>query len=163
MNRTRPATDALEARMAARVIGVLATTQPTLSPDTAERLRFARQQALERARAVRAAAAPLPVSAAPLAEPAMAVFGGPGFGLAAARTGSVSGLFGGPMPWWRHAAALLPLVVLVAGLVGIDHFAMQEQIHTAADIDAALLADDLPPEAYADPGFAEFLRSDPAP
>jgi hypothetical protein len=26
-----------------------------------------------------------------------------------------------------------------------------------------LLADDLPPEAYADPGFAEFLRSDPAP
>jgi hypothetical protein len=55
------------------------------------------------------------------------------------------------------------LVVLVAGLVGIDHWTMQEQIHTAADIDAALLADDLPPEAYADPGFAEFLRSDPAP
>ena len=161
MSRMCPATDALEARMAARLIGVLARSQPPLAPDTVERLRFARRQALERAQARRATAA-VPVSMAPRPVPAVAVFGGPGLGLAA-RTGPVSSLFGGPLPWWHHAAALLPLVVLITGLVGIDHWTMQEQIHTAADIDAALLADDLPPEAYADPGFAEFLRSDPAP
>jgi hypothetical protein len=86
--------------------------------------------------------------------------GGPVAGLA----GGPSGLrFGGPVPWWQRAVSLLPLLVLVAGLVGIDHFTTQEQINTAADIDAALLVDDLPPEAYADPGFAEYLRSDPAP
>jgi hypothetical protein len=63
--------------------------------------------------------------------------------------------------WWQRAAALLPLVVLVAGLVGIEQWATQEQIAVAADIDANLLADDLPPEAYADPGFAEFLLHEP--
>ncbi|MBC7727039.1 MAG: DUF3619 family protein, partial [Microbacteriaceae bacterium] len=28
-----------------------------------------------------------------------------------------------------------------------------------AEVDAAILTDDLPPSAYADPGFAQFLRS----
>jgi hypothetical protein len=31
----------------------------------------------------------------------------------------------------------------------------------AADLDGSLLADTLPPAAYADPGFAEFVRSAP--
>ena len=30
-----------------------------------------------------------------------------------------------------------------------------------AEIDAALLADDLPPKAYSDAGFAEFLKTPP--
>lgn len=156
MSRPRPATDALEARLAARLVGALVAAQPPLSPDTAERLRFARQQALERARTLRAAvAAParLPSArGAAVQVPAAGLAGGPA-GL----------LFGAPVPWWQRAVSLLPLVVLVAGLVGIDHFTTQEQIAAAADIDTALLSDDLPPEAYADPGFAEFLRSDPAP
>lgn len=152
MSRKRPASDALEARVAARLIGAIAA-QPPLPPDTTERLRFARQAAVERARQVRHAAgrATAPVR---VGTTTVLAFGGPSTGL--------RGLpFGGPVPWWQRAAALLPLVVLVAGLVGIDHWATQEQIATAADIDTALLADDLPPEAYADPGFAEFLRSEP--
>ena len=28
-----------------------------------------------------------------------------------------------------------------------------------ADLDAALLTDDLPPEAYADPGFLQYLKT----
>jgi hypothetical protein len=28
-----------------------------------------------------------------------------------------------------------------------------------AEVDAALLTDDLPPSAYADPGFVQFLKS----
>ena len=35
----------------------------------------------------------------------------------------------------------------------------RRQVVAAAEIDAALLTDDLPPDAYSDPGFAEFLRS----
>jgi hypothetical protein len=59
------------------------------------------------------------------------------------------------------AALLLPLVVLLLGFAGVDYFAEREQVLAAAEIDAQLLADDLPPAAYADPGFVEFLRSPP--
>ena len=60
-------------------------------------------------------------------------------------------------------ASALPLVVLVAGLVLIQHHHDLEQITAAAEIDSALLADELPPAAYRDPGFSEFLRSAEAP
>jgi Protein of unknown function (DUF3619) len=40
----------------------------------------------------------------------------------------------------------------------IDRHYTQSQIEAAAEVDAAILADDLPPEAYRDPGFAEFLK-----
>ena len=159
MSRQRPDTDALQARVAARLVGVLAASQAELPADTTERLRFARQVALERARQARAAAPSAAVAQHPAGQLALGGAGRDAFGLA--------GLpFGAPVPWWQRAAALLPLLVLVAGLVGIEHWAAQEQIAVAADIDAALLADDLPPEAYTDPGFAEFLldaRAAPAP
>lgn len=150
MSPTRLAADALEARVAARLAAALSAAQPALPADTAERLRFARTVALERARQARASAQragqPLAAGALVLGTAGPALAGGP---------------FGAPVPWWQRAMALLPLVVLVAGLVGIDHWATQEQIATAAVIDAELLADDLPPEAYADPGFAEFLQDEP--
>jgi hypothetical protein len=44
------------------------------------------------------------------------------------------------------------------GFVAIQDTLMEHQIQAAAEVDAALLSDDLPPQAYADPGFAEFLR-----
>jgi hypothetical protein len=155
MSRQRPDTDALQARVAARLVGALAASQADLPADTTERLRFARQVALERARQARAAAQPAAAAPGLAGNLALGVAGRGAFGL--------GGLpFGTPVPWWQRAAALLPLVVLVAGLVGIEHWAAQEQISAAADIDAALLADDLPPEAYTDPGFAEFLLDAPA-
>jgi hypothetical protein len=154
MSRLRPDSDALEARLAARLAGALAIAQASLPADTAERLRFARQTALDRARQARAAARPV------AATPKLA--GGPLAGAAGRGSVGLGGLpFGSPVAWWQRAAALLPLVVLVAGLVGIEQWATQEQIAVAADIDANLLADDLPPEAYADPGFAEFLLHEP--
>jgi len=57
----------------------------------------------------------------------------------------------------------LPLVVLLAGLVLIQQHHDSEQISAAAEIDSALLADELPPAAYGDPGFSEFLHSHEAP
>ena len=65
----------------------------------------------------------------------------------------------GGVPWWLRLASTLPLLLLVVGLVGIGHLNNLERIRAAADVDAVLLADDLPVAAYADPGFAEFLKS----
>jgi hypothetical protein len=55
-------------------------------------------------------------------------------------------------------ASVLPLLLLVLGLMLIQHLHNQAEIHAAAEVDAALLADDLPPEAYSDPGFVVFLK-----
>jgi hypothetical protein len=61
-------------------------------------------------------------------------------------------------PWWARLASLLPAVALALGLIAIDRLNLTQRIEAAAEIDAALLADDLPPAAYVDPGFAEFLK-----
>ena len=61
--------------------------------------------------------------------------------------------------WWLRLGSLLPLLLLVAGLLLIGHLHEQSQISAAAEIDADLLADDLPPGAYTDAGFAEFLKA----
>jgi Protein of unknown function (DUF3619) len=78
-------------------------------------------------------------------------------------TGGGTLALGGPSdeggaPWWLRLSSLLPLAVLLVGLFMIDRHYTQSQIEAAAEVDAALLADDLPPEAYRDPGFAEFLK-----
>ena len=61
--------------------------------------------------------------------------------------------------WWLKLASAVPVVVLVFGFVLIQHSHVNAQISAAAEIDAALLADDLPPAAYSDPGFVEFLKA----
>jgi hypothetical protein len=141
---TTSRTDRLMARFGHRVATALAELQ-TRQPrhDIDERLRFAREQALERARESRRLSA----------EPAMALGAG-----GAATLVAGSGEDGGT-PWWLRLSSLLPLAVLLAGLVLIDHHYTRSQIEAAAEVDAALLADDLPPEAYSDPGFVEYLKS----
>lgn len=67
----------------------------------------------------------------------------------------------GPFQWksWLfRASALLPLLVLVAGLLALQDYQQEKFIRVTADIDTALLLGDLPPAAYADPGFARFLK-----
>jgi hypothetical protein len=60
--------------------------------------------------------------------------------------------------WWRRLAATLPLLALLMGLAIIDAIQGDERAKDLAEIDAAILTDDLPPTAYADPGFAHFLK-----
>lgn len=60
---------------------------------------------------------------------------------------------------WSRIAAVLPLVALVAGLIAIDVVQKERRASELAEVDAALLTDDLPPSAYADPGFVQFLKS----
>ncbi|MFD0669530.1 DUF3619 family protein [Ramlibacter sp. MAHUQ-53] len=61
--------------------------------------------------------------------------------------------------FWGRLASALPVVVLAAGLVAIHLVQNEIRASEVAEVDAALLTDDLPPAAYADPGFAQFLKT----
>ena len=132
------ALDALQARFALRVTARLTEHAAGLGPDLTERLRFAREQALERARAVRSAEA---AAAVGVTRGGAAILGRAG------------------LTWWLKLAAVLPVLALAAGLFLIQRLQENAQISSAAEVDAALLADDLPPRAYSDAGFVEFLKT----
>ena len=144
MNVTGHFTDehAIEARLAGRLAGGLTARTQALPHAVVERLRFSREQALSRAREVRR---PAPASASMV--------------VASAAGAAVLGSF---VPWWQRAASAMPLLLLVGGLVLIDHWADRERVLAAAEVDTQLLSDNIPPAAYSDPGFAEFLRSSQA-
>lgn len=126
--------DALQARLAKRWLTPLDAA--SLPHDIEQRLRFARERAVSEAAAQRR----------------RLVQAGTIVGV----SGSAA-ILAGP-PWWQKLASALPLVVLVCGLVLIQQSKNAGQIDAAAEIDATLLADELPPTAYTDPGFAEFLK-----
>ena len=62
------------------------------------------------------------------------------------------------LSWWDRVAAAIPLLALVLGLIAINMIQNDNRANELAEIDAALLTDDLPPAAYADPGFTQFLK-----
>jgi hypothetical protein len=68
---------------------------------------------------------------------------------------------GGSDSWspWRLVGSVLPLLALVAGLVTIDYAQDYYRAKELADVDVELLTDDLPPAAFTDPGFVQFLRT----
>jgi hypothetical protein len=134
----RPDPDALQARFALRVAAGLSERSAALPHDLSERLRVAREQAVARARQAR------------LAQPAAAQQ------MWLQSQGSLA--LGTSPSGWQRLASVLPLMLLVLGLVMIQHLHEQAEIHAAAEVDAALLADDLPPEAYGDPGFVVYLN-----
>lgn len=70
-----------------------------------------------------------------------------------------AGLGSDLLGFWRRLATALPVVALVTGLVVIHWVQNEHRASEVAEVDAALLTDDLPPSAYADPGFLEFLRT----
>jgi hypothetical protein len=109
-----------------------------LTYDVAERLRAARVQAVARRKpaALRTVAAVSTSGGA-----ATLTFGDEGQSL------------------WNRIASVLPLVALVAGLFLIQMAQDDRRAHEVAEVDAALLTDDLPPAAYADPGFVQFLKT----
>jgi len=160
--------EALEARFALRLSARLEEGAQSVPHDITERLRVAREQALRAAREGRVAAlapatAPVPVSVAGLQPAGANGLAGWSESQHARAHDHGRQLDESPTSWgWRLASAL-PVIALVAGLWGIQQYYKREQVQAATDVDMALLTDDLPPAAYADPGFAEFLRSDTGP
>jgi Flp pilus assembly protein TadB len=132
------AREAAESRFARSVAACLSESAETVAPDVAERLRFAREKSLEIARRSRESAQDLGVTAS----------GAAIAGFSQSR-------------WWLRFASVLPLVALVGGLVLIQDWQNRTQISVAAEVDEALLGDDLPINAYRDPGFSEFLKAPP--
>ena len=128
-------------RFGLRVASSLSEHNRSLPHGVSERLRFAREKALIQARDARTAQL---VSAS---------------GTQSVRAGSALALTGlnGSSQGWFKLASVLPLLMLVAGLLLIDHSQWYEQISATAEIDTALLSDHLPPAAYGDPGFSEYL------
>ena len=104
-----------------------------LSHEVSERLRAARVRALARRK----------VSA-----PRIVTVGGGTLAMESERFG-----------FWGRLASALPLVMLAAGLVAINVIQNENRAAEVAEVDAALLTDDLPPSAYADPGFMQFLNT----
>lgn len=137
--------DAYARRLTAR----LSEGTAELPHDITERLRAARMQAL--ARRKRAVVSVPVVRHAPQTQVVL-VGGG------AAALGSMPG--GGQLHagWWRAAVSAVPLLALLGGLVFINLSHDESLGSELAEVDAALLSDDLPPSAYADPGFVQYLR-----
>ncbi len=125
-------------RFGLRVTARLSDAADELPYDISERLRAARMQALGK-RKVSATRTATSVTVS---------------GSAATLT------FGSEhLSWGNRIVAALPLLVLVLGLVAISVIQNDNRDNELAEIDAALLTDDLPPTAYADPGFAQFVKA----
>ncbi len=114
----------------------------SLEHDFSERLRVARQQALAKRK--------LPALSRESTRTAAVVNAG---------SSAILGGGGDESGWWNRVASFLPLVVLVAGLIAIPRLQNDFRANEVAEIDAALLTDDLPPAAFTDPGFAEFIKA----
>jgi hypothetical protein len=125
-------------RFARHVVSRLAAGTAELPYHVTERLRAARVQAVARRKPANLRTASS-VSASGGA--ATLTFGDEGWSL------------------WSGIGSALPLIALVAGLVLIHTVENDRRASEVAEVDAALLTDDLPPAAYADPGFAQFLKS----
>lgn len=139
---THRGAEAAQTRFAMRIAAALSEFQSLNGDaDVETRLRFAREQALAVARQARTST---------VGAPAL-------IGIA----GGAAMLGQGPesSPWWLRLGSLMPLAVLVAGLVLIDNRYARSQIDAAVEVDSAILADALPPEAYRDQGFVEFLKT----
>lgn len=134
MNTSQSAIAAdLEDRFGRRVAARLSAGSRELPHDISERLRVARLQAVaQRKQEAR------PSTVAVSSGPALALGGG----------------------WFNRIASALPLVALAAGLVAISVVQDDRRANELAEVDAALLTDELPPAAYTDPGFAQFLKSE---
>ncbi|CDG83985.1 DUF3619 family protein [Janthinobacterium agaricidamnosum] len=105
-----------------------------LPASTTDRLASARQLALARKKAH------VPV---PVAQVAVA--------------GNAGGFFSQPFSWLGKMSVVIPLLVMAAGLVGIYQFEQEQHIAELAELDAAVLSDELPLSAYLDHGFNAYL------
>lgn len=138
--------DARVTRFGLRIAAGLTESNAALPHDVAERLRFAREQALERAAQARTAATAKTAPSANVVQmgATLALGGGP-------RGRGNGGL-------WAKLVSALPLALLLGGLLLMQQGQFNQQIAAQAEVDTALLSDNLPPAAFSDPGFAEFLR-----
>lgn len=64
-----------------------------------------------------------------------------------------------PIGWLRSLGLAVPVVALIIGFVGIYDYQESRRIAELADMDFAVLMDDVPLETYADKGFGALLQN----
>lgn len=69
--------------------------------------------------------------------------------------GNIGAFFTSSM--WGRMGVIVPLMALVVGLAGIYQYEEQQRIAELAELDAAVLSDELPLTAYLDQGFNAYL------
>lgn len=128
----------IQDRFGLKTASYLSAGAAALPHDISERLRVARTQAVANRKAERL-------------DTAVQVVGAGG--------SATLGWSGGGFGWWARIGSALPLVVLVVGLLVINSIQNDNRARELAEVDAALLTDELPPAAFADPGFIQFLKT----
>jgi hypothetical protein len=129
--------DILQDRFGLKAASYLSAGAAELPHDISERLRVARAQAISKRKVVRLG-------------PAVQVVG---YG------GSAVLGWGGGVSWWARIGSIVPLIALVVGLLAINSIQNDNRAQEVAEVDAALLTDELPPAAFADSGFVQFLKT----
>lgn len=71
--------------------------------------------------------------------------------------GRAGTFFGDPLSWLARVGLVVPLIVVAVGLTSIYQYERQRRIRETAEIDAAVLSDELPLSAYLDHGFSAYL------
>lgn len=128
----------IQDRFGLKTASYLSAGAAALPHDISERLRVARTQAVANRKVERL-------------DTAVQVVGAGG--------SATLGWGGGGFGWWARIGSALPLVVLVVGLLVINSIQNDNRARELAEVDAALLTDELPPAAFADPGFIQFLKT----
>lgn len=131
--------DILQDRFALKLTARLSGGAADLPYDTSERLRAARAQAVAKRKVAKLQTAGTVV----------------GNGSSAALSWGASDGIG----FWGRLGTVLPLVALVVGMLTINSVQNDNRAQEIAEVDAALLIDDLPPAAFSDPGFVQFLKT----
>ena len=128
-------------RFGLKIAARLSSGNTELPHDISERLRIARQQAVTNRKRTQLVTS---------TKSATEVYGSGG---SATMSFDDEGL-----NLWNRLGSFLPLIALVVGLISIAVIQNDLRATELAEVDSALLVDDLPPAAYADAGFAQFLK-----
>ncbi|CCF98994.1 DUF3619 family protein [Ralstonia solanacearum] len=138
-----------ERRFAHAIRTALNESAGQLPPDVSDRLAAARRTAL----AHKKAEAPQTVHSPVLALPGVGSMSLDVDGEAPSTARKVLNLL-------RRLGLLWPAIALVAGLAGIYQWQQQQRVDELAEVDTAMMLDDLPLAAYADQGFHQYLKRD---
>jgi len=71
----------------------------------------------------------------------------------------IGGRLSAPLGWISRFSVVLPLLMVVGGMVGVYQYEQQQSIAELAELDAAVLSDELPLSAYLDNGFNAYLET----
>ncbi|MES2685581.1 MAG: DUF3619 family protein [Pseudomonadota bacterium] len=140
MNRSpQNHTEILQDRYGLKTASYLSAGAADLPYDISERLRAARAQAVAVRRIAKVQSAPVYASSS--VGSTLTWGSDEGFSL------------------WSRIGSVLPLIALVVGLLAINSLQTDNLVQELAEVDSALLTDELPPDAFSDPGFLQFLKT----